>query len=420
MPAKPRTARKTGQARPERRPPPGPRRHQPRSHPANDPPRPRQHGTTGTRRGGRRPARRTDLTRPVVTARDAPAKATRRPGTAHGRQRSTRPRPAPRPRRRARRQHPQDRPAKARRPVETPPPTRPGPATKATPAKTRQEGEGRAAQGDPQAPSHRPPRSPPARSIAAAASGNRERTPPRAPDRPRSPPEPDAAAGPEASGRGEARDNGRARTRDPHHGSRPLPSPHPRDQAAAPPVHRSWAKLVADPGYAPELLALAAVQTIGPRAKEWARAAPRGLPERHRRRGLARLATKQFTRFGSGRRRLRGGGRLVRSDRSARRRSRLAHAELVLHLAAAYGLDPTDRERAVDLLVLTRVHPTAEDAEAALAGARASPPTEDGGITDAAVAARAGWSHARPAAGRLLRVVEPVVPGHAVCWSRRR
>ena len=32
----------------------------------------------------------------------------------------------------------------------------------------------------------------------------------------------------------------------------------------------AWAKLIADPGHAPELLALAAVQTIGPRAEDWA------------------------------------------------------------------------------------------------------------------------------------------------------
>ncbi|MFC0533022.1 hypothetical protein [Phytohabitans kaempferiae] len=46
-----------------------------------------------------------------------------------------------------------------------------------------------------------------------------------------------------------------------------------------------------------------------------------------------------------------------------------AQAGLVLHLAAAYGHDPLDDERAVDLLVLVGVHPSAEMARAALARA---------------------------------------------------
>src|SRR6185369_15646494 len=61
----------------------------------------------------------------------------------------------------------------------------------------------------------------------------------------------------------------------------------------------------------------------------------------------------------------------------------ITHAELVLHVAAAYGLDPTDPQRATDLLVITRVHPTKSDAEAAL-GAAARPAYEEGGgLSDA-------------------------------------
>jgi hypothetical protein len=48
-----------------------------------------------------------------------------------------------------------------------------------------------------------------------------------------------------------------------------------------------------------------------------------------------------------------------------------AQAALVLHVAAAYGHDPLDEERAVDLLVLVGVHPSAEVARAALAEATA-------------------------------------------------
>ncbi|HEV7898638.1 MAG TPA: EcsC family protein, partial [Planosporangium sp.] len=45
-------------------------------------------------------------------------------------------------------------------------------------------------------------------------------------------------------------------------------------------------------------------------------------------------------------------------------------ARLVLDIAAAYGRDPTDRERAAELLVLLRVHPDLAAAREALAAAR--------------------------------------------------
>ena len=161
----------------------------------------------------------------------------------------------------------------------------------------------------------------------------------------------------------------------------------------------AWAALVADPGHAPELLALAATQTIGPRAREWAarnRAAyPSATPD-----ALARLAVSQFTRFGS-----------VSSVFAAIAGSyapiallgaaAFTHAELALHIAAAYGLEPTDRRRAVDLLVLTRVHAQREDAEAALAEAERHS-YDNAGLTDATwrlgrmIAAQAGgWAAVR-------------------------
>ena len=174
------------------------------------------------------------------------------------------------------------------------------------------------------------------------------------------------------------------------------------DMANAQPEHtEAWARLIADPGHSPELLALAAVQTMGPRAQEWAvrtrEAYPNASPD-----GIARLASQQFVRFGT-----------VSSVFAAVAGSyapitllgaaALAHAELSLHVAAAYGLDPADPARAADLLVLTRVHPTREDAEAALAAAREHS-YEGSGITDAAwrlgrmVAVHAGgWTVLRAA-----------------------
>jgi hypothetical protein len=169
----------------------------------------------------------------------------------------------------------------------------------------------------------------------------------------------------------------------------------------------AWAALLADPGHSPELLAVAATQTIGPRAREWAgrtRAAyPGATPD-----AVARLAVEQFTRFGS-----------VSSVFAAVAGSyaplallgaaAFTHAELALHVAAAYGLDPTDRERAADLLVLTRVHPSREDAEAALAEADQHR-HEKTGLTDATwrlgrmIAAQAGgWA--------AIRTVNHFFPG---------
>ncbi|MEU4214009.1 hypothetical protein [Actinoplanes sp. NPDC026623] len=148
-----------------------------------------------------------------------------------------------------------------------------------------------------------------------------------------------------------------------------LPRPAaPATDSESVPHTEAWAAIIADPGHSPELLALAATQTIGPRAQQWAsrtRAAyPAATPD-----GLARLAVDQVTRFGSV-------SSLLASVAGAYAPVALlgaaafTHAELALHVAAAYGLDPTDPDRAADLLVLTRVHPGREDAVAALAAAR--------------------------------------------------
>jgi hypothetical protein len=177
------------------------------------------------------------------------------------------------------------------------------------------------------------------------------------------------------------------------------------------PVSRTeaWAKIVADPGHSPELLALAAVQTIGPRAREWASRISSAYPTASAA-GRARLAARQFTRFG-----------VLSSVFAAQAGSyapvallgttALTHADLVLHIAAAHGFDPMDEQRAVDLLVLTKVHPTRDDALAALRTAKQPAyEEEDGGFTDAAwrlgrlFAAQAGsWA--------VVRVVNRLLPG---------
>ncbi|WP_250000308.1 hypothetical protein [Actinoplanes sp. M2I2] len=154
--------------------------------------------------------------------------------------------------------------------------------------------------------------------------------------------------------------------------------------------------------YTPELLALAAVETIGPRAREWAAttssAYPAATPH-----ALARLATRQFGRFGA-----------VASVFGAVAGSyaalalvatrALTDAELILHLAAAHGIDPTDPRRAVDLLVVTRVHESAGEAEAALAAARDDQPGGGGG----------------DALARLGRLIAPQVAAWAALRSVNR
>jgi hypothetical protein len=130
----------------------------------------------------------------------------------------------------------------------------------------------------------------------------------------------------------------------------------------------TFSKLTADPGHAPELLALTAVQTIGPRAKEWAKRTREAYPKATDT-AVARLAADQFTRFSSP-------SSVVAAIAGAYApavliaTTALTHARVILHVAAAYGIDPTDEARATDLLVLTRLHPSRDEAEAAVAAAK--------------------------------------------------
>jgi hypothetical protein len=170
----------------------------------------------------------------------------------------------------------------------------------------------------------------------------------------------------------------------------------------------AWAQLVADPGHAPELLALAAVQAIGPAAKEWARRTREAYPTATSD-GLARLAVRQFTRFGTV-------GSILGAVAGSYApvallgTAALTHAELVLHVAAAYGLDPSDEQRAADLLVLTRVHPSRADAEAAIAAAKQPAYEDDSKLSDAAW--RFGRMATTQAGGWLaLRLVNRLFPG---------
>ncbi|MGW8647371.1 hypothetical protein, partial [Micromonospora chalcea] len=149
------------------------------------------------------------------------------------------------------------------------------------------------------------------------------------------------------------------------------------------------------PGFAPELLALAAVDALGPRAREWVAQVRRAYPEADAD-GVARLATRRFVRMAG------TGGALAAGAGMFAPVAELAavlwtQANLVLHLAAAYGRDPAHPDRAAELLVLTLVHPDDGTARAALAAARAADEPADGPWGRVAEAA---WRLATPVAAQ--------------------
>ncbi len=125
-----------------------------------------------------------------------------------------------------------------------------------------------------------------------------------------------------------------------------------------------WSRMKADPQYAPEHLALEAVRRLGPEAAAWAERTRADHPERTPDQ-LADMAIKRFTTLArisgtvSGATGLPGAvldvGVLAWNQ-----------ARMVLHIAAAYGHDPSASERATDLLVLQRVHKVAQTARLAL------------------------------------------------------
>ncbi len=174
------------------------------------------------------------------------------------------------------------------------------------------------------------------------------------------------------------------------------------------------ARVLDHPGFAPELLALAAVRTLGPGAATWATRLRARYPDASAD-GLARLATRRFVRAAGA-----GGATAALAGFFAPLAELAAvlwtHSELVLHLAAAYGKDPTHPDRAVDLLVLTQVHPDRASAAVALAAAEAAGEPVEGAWPRAAEAA---WRLAAPLTAQAggwvaLRLVARLLPGAAV------
>lgn len=143
-----------------------------------------------------------------------------------------------------------------------------------------------------------------------------------------------------------------------------------------------WSRVRANPGYAPELLARSAVTIYGPVARAWVDRTrgtyPDAAPD-----ALARLVAA-------------------------------LQARLTPHIAAAYGTDPAHPDRAADLLVLTRVHPDAETARAALDSTE--PTAAERALAD--VAWRAGVPLLRIFGGwAARRALARLVPGAALVWG---
>ncbi|MEU5720846.1 hypothetical protein [Micromonospora sp. NPDC047738] len=179
----------------------------------------------------------------------------------------------------------------------------------------------------------------------------------------------------------------------------------------------SWramgARLLDHPGFAPELLARAAVEALGPRAGAWVERTRDRYPDADAD-GLARLATRRFVRLaGAGGALAAGAGLLAPVAELAA--VLWSQANLVLHLAAVYGRDPGHPDRVIELLVLTQVHPDAGTARAALAAVTSAGAPADGPWPRAAEAA---WRLATPLAAQAggwlgLRVASRLLPGAA-------
>ncbi|MDM4718348.1 EcsC family protein [Micromonospora sp. WMMA1363] len=125
-----------------------------------------------------------------------------------------------------------------------------------------------------------------------------------------------------------------------------------------------WDRMREDPQYAPEHLALEAVRRLGPEAAQWAEQVRAQQPEVSAE-VLAERAVRTFVNHA----RLSGAvsgaaglpGAVIDVGVLA-----WTQARMVLHIAAAHGVDATHVDRATDLLVLQKVHKAAQSARLAL------------------------------------------------------
>ncbi|SCL66312.1 hypothetical protein [Micromonospora chersina] len=190
-------------------------------------------------------------------------------------------------------------------------------------------------------------------------------------------------------------------------------TPEPEAHDAGPGWRAVGVRVLDHPGFAPELLALAAVDALGPRAADWVQRTRDAYPDADAD-GLARLVTRRFVRLaGTGGALAAGAGLFAPvAELSA---VLWTQANLVLHLATVYGRDPAHPDRVAELLVLTQVHPDGGTARAALDAARSAGAPAEGSWSRAAEAA---WRLATPLAAQAvgwlgLRLAARLLPGAA-------
>ncbi|TCB95952.1 hypothetical protein E0H26_17495 [Micromonospora zingiberis] len=194
--------------------------------------------------------------------------------------------------------------------------------------------------------------------------------------------------------------------------------PRPAGEAPEAPPVTLWDRMRQDPQYAPEHLALEAVRRLGPEAARWARQARAQQPEISAE-ALAERAVRRFVNQARLSGAVSGAAGLPGAVLDV---GVLAwtQARMVLHVAAAYGADPTHPDRAADLLVLQRVHKVAASARLALgvaAGRERAGALFGGGGQPALGRAmlRLGVRLAQMAGVRAAkRVFAKVVPGAAI------
>ena len=121
-------------------------------------------------------------------------------------------------------------------------------------------------------------------------------------------------------------------------------------------------ELRADPSYALETLALASVDVHGPAAQRWVR--ERG-PLRYSAEQLARSAAKRHVNTARVEGAALGLGGVLTVAPDALALIWILTRE-VLFISAAYGIDPTDKARSAEMLVIFEIYPTVEEAQAAL------------------------------------------------------
>jgi hypothetical protein len=141
----------------------------------------------------------------------------------------------------------------------------------------------------------------------------------------------------------------------------PIPAPAPAPVRERPiPV---WARVVADPGYAPEHIVRNAVARLGPQAGEWVARTKDRYPDASPD-GLARLAAQEY-RTAARRQGMAIGSAGFLGSLALTGTLAQAQTRLVLTIAAVYGEDPTASERVDELLELLRVPRLTEPAMAA-------------------------------------------------------